>query len=62
MPAHGPPNEGLICPITPFTHGAPVMDSQLAYDTLLVAWVLGLALYLFSLGRMAGASGRSEGS
>ncbi len=33
------------------------MDSQLAYDTLLVAWVLGVALYMFSLGRLAGASG-----
>jgi hypothetical protein len=31
------------------------MMSQLAYDTLLVAWVLGLALYMFSLGRLAGA-------
>ena len=37
--------------------GARMMDSQLAYDTLLVAWVLGLALYLFSLGRLVGASG-----
>ncbi len=37
--------------------GAKVMDSQLAYDTLLVAWVLGMALYLFSLGKLLGASG-----
>jgi hypothetical protein len=33
------------------------MDSQMAYDTLLVAWVLGLALYMFHLGRLVGASG-----
>ena len=33
------------------------MDYQLVFDTLLVAWVLGLALYLFHLGRLVGASG-----
>jgi hypothetical protein len=35
------------------------VDSQLAYDTLLVAWVLGLSLYMFSLGRLIGARGRT---
>ena len=50
-------SEGLICPPLPYGPGASVMDSQLAYDTLLVAWVLGLALYLFSLGRLVGAKG-----
>ena len=35
------------------------MDPQLLYDTLLVAWVLGFALYMFSLGRLAGAAGRT---
>jgi hypothetical protein len=33
------------------------MDSSVLYDTLLVAWVLGLALYCFALGRLVGASG-----
>lgn len=33
------------------------MDSQLAYDTLLVTWVLGLALYMFYLGKLVGGSG-----
>jgi len=36
------------------------MDEQLAYDTLLVAWVLGLALYVFHLGRIAGGLRRSR--
>lgn len=36
--------------------GEPMMDSVL-YDTLLVAWVMGLALYFFALGRLVGASG-----
>jgi hypothetical protein len=35
------------------------MDPQLAYDTLLVAWILGLALYIFSLGRLMGAKVRA---
>ncbi len=38
------------------------MDSQLAYDTLLVAWVLGLALYMFNLGRLVGARGEFDRS
>jgi hypothetical protein len=33
------------------------MDSSVLYDTLLVAWVLGLALYSFALGRLLGAKG-----
>jgi hypothetical protein len=33
------------------------MEAQLLYDTLLVAWVLGLALYVFHLGRLVGATG-----
>ena len=33
------------------------MDDALAYDTLLVAWVLGMALFSFLLGRALGASG-----
>jgi len=33
------------------------VDEQLAYDTLLVAWMLGLALYLFHLGGIAGSHG-----
>jgi len=61
MPVHGPPSEGLICSSDPLRHGEPPMMSQLAYDTLLVAWVLGLALYMFSLGRLAGARGLSRG-
>ena len=36
--------------------GCPVMDSVL-YDTLLVAWTMGLALYFFALGRLVGATG-----
>ena len=51
------PSEGLICPVAPLGFGGTLMDTQLAYDTLLVAWVLGLALFLFSLGRLVGASG-----
>ena len=56
------PSEGLISPWGPYRSGAPVIDSQLAYDTLLVAWILGLALYMFSLGRLAGAKGQSDRS
>jgi hypothetical protein len=43
-------------------YGAVMMDSQLAFDTFLVVWVLGLALYIFSLGRFLGArrSSRSD--
>ncbi len=48
--------------VGPYRSGAPVMDSQLAYDTLLVAWVLGLALYMFNLGRLAGARGEADRS
>jgi hypothetical protein len=33
------------------------MEGSLLYDTLLVAWAMGCALYLFSLGRIVGASG-----
>lgn len=33
------------------------MEGSALYDTLLVAWVMGLALYLFLLGRLVGASG-----
>ena len=36
--------------------GGPVMDSVL-YDTLLVAWTMGLALYFFALGRLVGSTG-----
>ena len=34
------------------------MDTSVLYDTLLVAWVLGLALYAFALGRLVGASSK----
>lgn len=37
------------------------LDSSLLYDTLLVSWVLGVALYTFALGRLAGVIGRSKG-
>lgn len=37
--------------------GAGPVDGKLLYDTLLVSWVLGLALYAFALGREAGARG-----
>ncbi len=33
------------------------MDSSVLYDTLLVTWVLGLALYAFAMGRLVGAAG-----
>jgi len=61
MPAHRPPPEVLICPSDPLGHGATVMDPQLAFDTLLVVWVLAAALYLFSLGRLAGTTGWPKG-
>ena len=37
--------------------GEAKMDAQVLYDTLLVTWVLGLALLCFRLGRLVGASG-----
>lgn len=37
------------------------LDSSLLYDTLLVSWLLGVALYTFAVGRLAGAVGRSKG-
>ena len=40
--------------------GEVSMDSSVLYDTLLVSWVLGLALYSFALGRLTGSS-RSRG-
>ena len=39
-----------------------VLDSSLLYDTLLVSWVLGLALYTFAVGKLVGAMGRSKRS
>ena len=59
--ASEPSSEGLIFPPDPFPSGGFVVDSQLAYDTLLVAWVLGMALYVFSLGRLMGAAGGPNG-
>ena len=50
-------SEALICPPPPYHHGDAVMDAQVLYDTLLVAWVLGLALLCFHLGRLVGATG-----
>ena len=37
------------------------LDPSLLYDTLLVSWVLGVALYTFALGKLAGAMSRSRG-
>ncbi len=37
------------------------LDPSLLYDTLLVSWVLGVALYTFALAKLAGAMGRSRG-
>jgi hypothetical protein len=54
-------SEGLIFPPDPLRAGGSLIDAQLAYDTLLVAWVLGLALYMFFLGRLMGAAGRPNG-
>jgi len=56
-----PPPKVLSFPSSLAPSGGFVVDSQLAYDTLLVAWVLGLALYLFSLGRLMGAAGGPNG-
>ena len=52
-----PPSEALMCPGSQYLLGEVIMDAQLLYDTLLVTWVLGLALYLFHLGRLVGATG-----
>jgi hypothetical protein len=50
------PAEGLIFRFIAYHSGGAAMDSQMAYDMLLVVWVMGLALYLFHLGRLAGAA------
>ncbi len=40
----------------PFPTGTRV-DAEVAYDTVVVAWVLYCALYCFWLGRVLGAGG-----
>jgi hypothetical protein len=30
------------------------LDASLAFDTVMVAWVLGCALYFYALGRLVG--------
>jgi hypothetical protein len=52
----GPP-KALSSPLPIGSPEVPTMDVQLVYDTIFVAWVLGLALYMFHLGRLVGASG-----
>ena len=37
------------------------MNMTVAYDTFVIAWVLGCALYSFWLGRALGASGWPRG-
>ncbi len=49
--------DALMFPRVVPRHGVNAMDDALAYDTLLVAWVLGAAMFSFLLGRALGASG-----
>lgn len=37
------------------------MDASLVYDTFLVAWMLGCALYLYALGRLVGGGALAGG-
>jgi hypothetical protein len=44
-----------LSPLTGVIIDVAATDPSLVYDTLLVAWVLGLALLFFYLGRFLGA-------
>ena len=59
-PVVSAPVEDLMSWIGASGIGAPAMDDSLVFDTLLVAWVLGLALFSFLVGRALGASGSRE--
>jgi hypothetical protein len=50
-------SEALMCPVSQYLPGEVPLDAKLLYDTLLVAWVLGMALLVFHLGRLVGATG-----
>ena len=56
-PVRSAPVEALMSWIGASGIGALTMDDALVFDTLLVTWVLGLALFSFLVGRALGASG-----